>query len=455
MKQSIQLDKGELYRLPWSTNDNPIGWVEVTDICNIHCEGCYRLIMGDGHKALQKIKDEILFLKKWRNCDGISIAGGEPVLHPQIMEVIQFITDNGMKSLMLTNGYALNEEKLKNLKKAGLTGLSFHIDSTQTRPEFKKQKIAHETDLNELRLKFAKLVKKVGGLYAHFGITVTRENLEEVPDFIQWAINNSEVVNGVSLITYRGLPDMPGLEYCTEKGHNVSLNAQSLGYAISGETMQHVANVPSQEVYAVIKKRFPGYDATSYLGGTIDHTSFKWLIGNMITNKKGKIFGAYGKKSMEAAQMFYHLFSSTYLVYPRIKMGRKIFFMSLVDKKVRKAFKDYLLYCLANPLRFFQPINAIGIGIIQGPDLLPDGNVDMCDDCPDMCVHDGKLVNSCRLDECRKFGGFLHVHVNSKEAREILEKQHSYAPIHKDHDTKESAAIAGRVVYKSGGAKNN
>jgi organic radical activating enzyme len=416
-------NKGNLYRMPWSMNDNPIGWIEVTDICNIHCEGCYRLIMGDGHKPLQQIKDEILFLKKWRNCDGISMAGGEPVIHPDILEIIRFITDNGMKSVMLTNGFALNEEKLHKLKEAGLTGLSFHIDSTQTRPEFKKEKIESEAQLNDLRLKFAKLVKKSGIRYAHFGMTVHRDNLQEVPDFIQWAIDNADYVNGISLITYRGLPDLDGLEYCTDKGENVSFNANSLGYAIPAETMK-IANVPSQEVYGVIKRHFPGYNATSYLGGTMDHTSLKWLIGNLITNNKGRVFGSYGKKTIELAQVVHHLLYSKYLVYPKMKMGKRIFIMGLFDKEVRKAFKNYLLYCLGNPLRCFHPVKAIGIGIIQGPDLLPDGSVDMCDDCPDMCVHEGKLVNSCRLDECRKFGSMLHVHVNSRSTKEILEKHH-------------------------------
>ncbi len=425
MANTSTLDKGNLYRLPWSMNDNPIGWIEVTDICNIHCEGCYRLILGDGHKPLQQIKEEILFLKKWRNCDGISLAGGEPFLHPAIIEIIQFITDNGMKSVMLTNGYALNEEKLINLRKAGLTGLSFHVDSTQTRPEFNKEKIENEAQLNDLRLKFAKLVKKCGISYAHFGMTVNRNNLVEVPDFIKWAIDNVDYVNGVSLITYRGLPDLDGLEYCTDKGNNVSVNANTLGYAFPAETM-NIANVPSQEVYSMIKKHFPGYEATSYLGGTMDHTSFKWLIGNLITNNNGHIFGAYGKKTMEWVQVMHHILKSKYLVYPRMKLGKNIFFMSFFDKEVRKAFKNYLLYCLANPVRFFHPVKAMGVGVIQGPDILPDGTVDMCDDCPDMCVHEGKLVNSCRLDECRKFGSMLHMHVNSDNAREILTEHHQH-----------------------------
>jgi len=424
MNEKLIPDKRKLYRLPWSTNDNPIGWVEITDICNIHCDGCYRLVMGEGHKPLSQIKEEILFLKKWRNCDGISLAGGEPILHPQIIEIIQFITGNKMKSLILTNGYALDEKLLLQLKKAGLTGLSFHIDTTQTRPEFKKIKPEHETDLNDLRLKAARRLKKISGYYAHFGITVTRSNLHEVPDLLKWAIDNMDVVGGISLITYRGVPIHEGVEFHDQTGRKVPILPGSLGYSVLPEQMSN-ANVTSQEVYAVIKEHFPEYEATAYLGGTVDHSSFKWLIGNFITNKKGKIFGAYGSKTMELVQTFHHIWYGKYLVYPKIKMGKRIFLMSLFDKTVRKAFGKFIVYCLKNPLRFFYRVKAIGIGVIQAPDVLPDGRIDMCDDCPDMCVFNGTLVNSCRLDECRKYGCLLHVNVVNDEARELLTRNKS------------------------------
>ena len=77
----MTLDKRNLYRFPWSMNDNPIAWLEITDICNIHCEGCYRQHMT-GHKPLEQVKGEILFFKRWRNPDNVSIAGGEPLIHP-------------------------------------------------------------------------------------------------------------------------------------------------------------------------------------------------------------------------------------------------------------------------------------------------------------------------------------------------------------------------------------
>ena len=51
------LDKRDYYRLPWSMNDNPIAWLEITDICNIHCDGCYRQHMT-GHKSLEQLKED-------------------------------------------------------------------------------------------------------------------------------------------------------------------------------------------------------------------------------------------------------------------------------------------------------------------------------------------------------------------------------------------------------------
>ncbi len=416
----MQPEKRDLYRLPWSMNDNAIGWLEVTDICNIHCQGCYRQILGEGHKPLEQLKEEVRLLKAWRNCDGISLAGGEPILHPNIVELIRYISSLGMKSMILSNGYALTEDLLWKLKKAGLTGVSFHIDSTQIRPEFKKRELTSELEVNELRVKLGERMRKVG-LYAHFGITVTKDNFKEIPDFLKWSIENMHLINGITLIIFRGMPVTEGIEYYA-KGKKVEVNMDSLGYTISDEELAS-DKIIAQDVYAMIKEHFPDYEATTYLGGTINHDTYKWLIGNIIVNSKGKSFGAYGSRTVEWIQTFYHLVKGRYMVYARKRIGKKIFLMALLDKAVRKAFFKFLRYGLANPARFFYPINAFGIGIVQAPDMLPDGRVEMCDDCPDMCVFEGKLVNSCRLDEHRKFGELLTAKIDKKASQKLADKK--------------------------------
>jgi hypothetical protein len=47
------------------------------------------------------------------------------------------------------------------------------------------------------------------------------------------------------------------------------------------------------------------------------------------------------------------------------------------------------------------------IAIIQPIDMLPDGEENMCEGCPDMTVDRGELVWSCRTDERLRYGCFL------------------------------------------------
>ena len=408
------LDKNNMYRLPWSLNDCPIGWVEVTDVCNIQCEGCYRLNY-EGHKPLEEIKEEILLLKKWRNCDCIALAGGEAILHPNILDILQFITENRMKSMILTNGAALTNQLLKDMKKAGLNRISFHIDSLQVRPEYNMKKKT-ESEINDLRYKYAEMVHKLGGITTSFGITVNKDNYEEIPMFVQWAINNIKLVNAIKFVTYRGIPVKEGIEYYVQ-WKKIDIRPDSLGYTIDEGEIEKIG-ITSKDVYDIIKEHFPHYEANSYLGGTTDHTSLKWLIGNIIVNSKGKTFGSCGKRTMELMQIVHHLMYGSYMLFTRReKNGKKVFLIALLDKSVRNALFRFVKYVLLNPMRFFTPLNVLGVGIVQAPDILPDGRCDICESCPDLCVYKGKFVSSCRLDEYKKFGDLLQARIVSNNEK--------------------------------------
>jgi hypothetical protein len=167
--------------------------------------------------------------------------------------------------------------------------------------------------------------------------------------------------------------------------------------------------VTSPEVYQIIKDNFPEYEAAAYLGGSILHTSYKWLAGVLIGSEK-KMYGSIGKKTMEVAQVGHHFLAGTYLAYLSCaKVGPKMFLLSPWDETLRQTWRNWLKDVIQHPRRLLDSLYVQSIGIIQAPDLLPDGRADMCDSCPDMTVYDGKLINSCRMDEYRLFGGFLSV----------------------------------------------
>ena len=111
------IDHRQLYRLPWNLADNPIAWLEPTAACNLACDGCYRENVQE-HKDLDRVQAELDTFARLRNFDGVSIAGGDPLLHPQIADIVRRVAAMGRKAILNTNGLALTAPLLYELKRA-------------------------------------------------------------------------------------------------------------------------------------------------------------------------------------------------------------------------------------------------------------------------------------------------------------------------------------------------
>ncbi len=59
----------------------------------------------------------------------VTISGGEPLLHPQLDDIIAHIRKRGMIAGMITNGYLLMPERIEQLNTAGLEFLQISIDN--------------------------------------------------------------------------------------------------------------------------------------------------------------------------------------------------------------------------------------------------------------------------------------------------------------------------------------
>ena len=64
---------------------------------------------------------------------------GEPLMHPELEEVIRHIRTHGMIAGMITNGFLLSKERIASLNAAGLEHLQISIDNV-TPDEVSKKK---------------------------------------------------------------------------------------------------------------------------------------------------------------------------------------------------------------------------------------------------------------------------------------------------------------------------
>ncbi len=59
----------------------------------------------------------------------ITISGGEPLLHPELEQIIRHTRGHGIIAGLITNGYLLTPERIRRLNRAGLDHLQISIDN--------------------------------------------------------------------------------------------------------------------------------------------------------------------------------------------------------------------------------------------------------------------------------------------------------------------------------------
>jgi pyruvate-formate lyase-activating enzyme len=409
------LNPSNYYRLPWSLNDNVLAWLEPTKRCNLYCQGCYSRNEKGSDKTIEQIRSDLDVFTRHRRLDSISVAGGDPLVHPDIVEIVRMIREEyRLKPVLNTNGFALTPELLKELKRAGAFGFTFHIDSSQNRPQWKGK---NDLELNELRLYFARMLHEEGGLAANFNATVFPHTLEHVPGMITWARENIDIVHNMVFILFRTT-------------HTTKFDYFAKGKKIDPTRLvyydedKNPAPLSARDIVAKIRETEPDFDPCAYLGGTKDPTSFKWLLSARIGDKE-QIYAYASRRFMEMVQTGHHLFAGRYLAYSHpdaLKRGRAVLLgLSGIDGAFRKGALRYASSLLRDPRRLRSRLYVQSIVIIQPIDMQADGETNMCDGCPDMTVHNGKLVWSCRLDEVLQYGCFLTTAPKQLAAEEVID----------------------------------
>ncbi len=387
----LKLNHLNYYRLPWNMTDNSISWLEPTAKCNLSCDGCYRK-NENKHKSLAAIKEELDVFTRLRNVDGISIAGGDPLTHPDVVEIVKDVKSRNLKPILNTNGLALTKELLKELKKAGVFGFTFHIDSKQGRPGWKDK---NELELNDLRLYYAEMLAEAGNISCSFNSTVYEDTMQYVVPMAKWAEKHIDIVQVMVFILYRAVNNNKVDFYLGPKKID-------MGELVYNEEPVERTDIQAEEIVELLRTEYPDFDPCGYLNGSEKPDSFKWLLTGRM-GRKDKIYGYMGSKGIEIVQTFNHMLHNRYLAYAKPKdtqKGRSMLLLGAFDKKLRKTASNYL----KNPLNIFRKLHYQSVMIIQPVDFLQDGRQNMCDGCPDITVWNGQLVWSCRMEEQLNFG---------------------------------------------------
>ena len=98
--------------------------------CNLACTYCNEYDKYSLPVELATMRERIDHLARLRTAN-IEISGGEPLLHPDLDELIRHIRATGALAGLITNGYVVNEKRIERLNRAGLDHLQISIDNVK------------------------------------------------------------------------------------------------------------------------------------------------------------------------------------------------------------------------------------------------------------------------------------------------------------------------------------
>ena len=108
--------------------------IQITERCNLHCAHCF-VSSGDygDHMRFEDIVERVLPRLRRARVERLTLTGGEPFVHPAIMEICTVVADMGMPLGICTNATQTTDEQIAQLKHLGNVHINVSFDGF--RPE--------------------------------------------------------------------------------------------------------------------------------------------------------------------------------------------------------------------------------------------------------------------------------------------------------------------------------
>ncbi len=164
--------------LQFSADKKPVVVWNVTRRCNLKCVHCY------SHSEDRDYSGELTYEQGVELLDDLSsfgvpvilFSGGEPLIRPDLLDLMRHATSRGMRAVISTNGTLIDTRMARSLKEVGLSYVGISLDGLQkTHDEFRR-----------IPGTYARVMRAINnckeqGLKVGLRFTINKRNFEEIP----------------------------------------------------------------------------------------------------------------------------------------------------------------------------------------------------------------------------------------------------------------------------------
>lgn len=166
---------------------------ELTLDCNLHCLHCYnRVKKGLAEKFKLQHKINVIDKLASLGVKEITLCGGEPLLDIDIIKVISYIKQKGMRIAILTNGLILRSELVECFRKYLSKDDVIQVSIDESRFSKSTQRNMSRNDFVVLRKNVTELCDLNCKIISNTTVTVYNEKriMQIIKDIVNWGIKN-------------------------------------------------------------------------------------------------------------------------------------------------------------------------------------------------------------------------------------------------------------------------
>ncbi len=160
--------------------------LDITYQCMCRCSFCNRWNIRDGNELLTQEYTQLFEEFKKIGVHAVVIGGGEPLLHPDILNILRRLHQLGIKVNLCTNGYLL-DDLASDLLDTGIEHITVSLDSVN--PEIHDQLRGTRGLYRRAEQGIEHIVRARRGVtpFVRARMVVHEQNFREIPQFLaQW-----------------------------------------------------------------------------------------------------------------------------------------------------------------------------------------------------------------------------------------------------------------------------
>jgi radical SAM/SPASM domain protein of ACGX system len=164
----------------------------LTNRCDCRCKHCYiyngnKEISGEElgfDQCVSVLDDFILFCKRIDKNPTLSLTGGDPLLYPEIWELLKIVHEKKIPFSILGNPFYLTDEVCKKLKQLGCVFYQMSLDGLKDTHDFFRKPGSWDATIDAMGILKKHTISTI------IMSTVSKINYKEIPELIEFVVKN-------------------------------------------------------------------------------------------------------------------------------------------------------------------------------------------------------------------------------------------------------------------------